>query len=198
MEAARDLFLREGFERTTLADVVARAGGSLATLYKLFGNKDGLLAAVLLESRESHEAIVADVRERALPPAEALHEIGGRLCTDVADAQAIEWFRVLITRGLQDESFAREFFATTIQPMLSALEELFSRWRESGIFFIGAPRDLAMIFSSVLFHNKLLDTLGHSDLFDARPEAVAARVDFFLRGAGFVPASPEQRAGKAR
>lgn len=39
LTAAQNLFLEQGYERTTLGDVVARAGGSLATLYKLFGDK---------------------------------------------------------------------------------------------------------------------------------------------------------------
>lgn len=45
--AAKALFIEKGYEGTTLGDIVERAGGSLSTLYKLFGNKDGLLEAVI-------------------------------------------------------------------------------------------------------------------------------------------------------
>ena len=41
IDAARALFVEQGYERTTLKDIVDRAGGSLATVYKVFGNKDG-------------------------------------------------------------------------------------------------------------------------------------------------------------
>ena len=45
LASARALFVEQGYEKTTLGEIVERAGGSLATVYKLFGNKDGLLEA---------------------------------------------------------------------------------------------------------------------------------------------------------
>src|SRR3546814_11345443 len=46
LDAAESLFLEQGYERTSLAEIVKRSGGSLATLYELFGNKQGLLRAI--------------------------------------------------------------------------------------------------------------------------------------------------------
>lgn len=43
VETARDLFLQEGFVRTTVADVAAAAGVSVETIYAAFGNKATLL-----------------------------------------------------------------------------------------------------------------------------------------------------------
>jgi AcrR family transcriptional regulator len=45
--AAWDGFRNNGFERTTMSDVVARAGGSKATIYSYFESKDQLFAAAL-------------------------------------------------------------------------------------------------------------------------------------------------------
>src|SRR3546814_2798082 len=42
LDAAESLFLDQGFDRVSLAAVVGQSGGSLATLYELFGNKQGL------------------------------------------------------------------------------------------------------------------------------------------------------------
>ncbi|RYD43145.1 MAG: TetR/AcrR family transcriptional regulator, partial [Sphingomonadales bacterium] len=41
LDAAESLFLEQGYERTSLAEIVKTSGGSLATLYELFGNKQG-------------------------------------------------------------------------------------------------------------------------------------------------------------
>src|SRR3546814_3108340 len=41
LDAAESLFLDQGFDRVSLAAVVGQSGGSLATLYELFGNKQG-------------------------------------------------------------------------------------------------------------------------------------------------------------
>src|SRR3546814_8686691 len=46
LDAAESLFLEQGYERTSLAEIVKRSGGSLATLYELFVNKQGLLRAI--------------------------------------------------------------------------------------------------------------------------------------------------------
>lgn len=43
VEAARDLFLAEGYARTTVADIAAAAGVSVETIYAAFGNKATLL-----------------------------------------------------------------------------------------------------------------------------------------------------------
>jgi AcrR family transcriptional regulator len=46
LEAARRLFLQQGYAGTTMAAVAAAAGVSVETLYKAFANKPGLLKAV--------------------------------------------------------------------------------------------------------------------------------------------------------
>ena len=46
LDAARELFVDRGYARTTIAAVAARAGVSVETVYKAFGNKPGLVKAV--------------------------------------------------------------------------------------------------------------------------------------------------------
>ncbi len=41
--SATELFLDKGYEAVSLDDIVNHAGGSKASIYKYFGNKDGLL-----------------------------------------------------------------------------------------------------------------------------------------------------------
>jgi AcrR family transcriptional regulator len=47
LDAARELFAERGFERTTMRAVAARAVVDPALIYHYFGDKDGLLAAVV-------------------------------------------------------------------------------------------------------------------------------------------------------
>jgi AcrR family transcriptional regulator len=47
LDAALDLFAERGFERTTMRAVGTRAGVDPALIYHYFGDKDGLLAAVV-------------------------------------------------------------------------------------------------------------------------------------------------------
>ncbi len=48
--AARDLFLSEGFDRSSVDAVAAKAGVSKRTVYDYYGNKQNLLLAVVEES----------------------------------------------------------------------------------------------------------------------------------------------------
>ena len=46
LESATTLFLNYGFDAVSLDDIVHHAGGSKASIYKYFGNKDGLFKAI--------------------------------------------------------------------------------------------------------------------------------------------------------
>jgi TetR/AcrR family transcriptional repressor of mexJK operon len=49
LEAATAVFLEKGYANATLDDIIARSGGSLQTLYSLFGGKQGLFEALIAE-----------------------------------------------------------------------------------------------------------------------------------------------------
>ena len=50
--AARDVFLERGYANSSIDAVVERSGGSKATVYQMFGNKEGLLAALVADGAE--------------------------------------------------------------------------------------------------------------------------------------------------
>lgn len=45
--AAAELFLKNGFDQTSLGDVIARTGGSRRDIYGFFGDKEGLFEAAM-------------------------------------------------------------------------------------------------------------------------------------------------------
>ncbi|EOQ64211.1 hypothetical protein F935_00978 [Acinetobacter calcoaceticus ANC 3811] len=50
--SATELFLDKGYDAVSLDDIVNHAGGSKASIYKYFGNKDGLFTAICDYRRE--------------------------------------------------------------------------------------------------------------------------------------------------
>lgn len=60
-DAARDLTEQRGFEDVTVAEIAARAGVSVKTLFQHFGSKEELLVA---ELSEIHEQMLDAVRDR--------------------------------------------------------------------------------------------------------------------------------------
>lgn len=183
-QAARELFIEQGYERTTLAEVVDRAGGSLATLYKLFGNKEGLLDAVLAQSRDLGHSVVERVAAQGLPPAETLHRLGAELNAIYLDPPNLSVVRIVIGRSICDVDFARSFFDLSQMKAKLAMRDLFRRWGDKGIALNGDPEMLADLFLSLLVFDFQIQAISHGFMAPPTEAQVRERTDFFLRGAG--------------
>ncbi len=73
--AAVSLFAEQGFDATSVNQVVARAGVAKGALYHHFGSKDDLLYEVYRELVDRQLAGLTEVLARGLAPAEALRAI---------------------------------------------------------------------------------------------------------------------------
>ena len=47
IQAGMEIFLEKGYENTSLTDIIKKSGGSLASVYKFFENKEGLFRAIV-------------------------------------------------------------------------------------------------------------------------------------------------------
>ena len=61
VKTALDLFLKNGYEKTSLSDIVAISGGSLASIYTFFENKEGLFKAII---EQEIDDFIKEVDER--------------------------------------------------------------------------------------------------------------------------------------
>ncbi|MEB3367955.1 TetR/AcrR family transcriptional regulator [Saccharopolyspora mangrovi] len=64
LQAASELFTERGFSATTVRDVAARAGVNQALLFRYFGSKQELFAAVLTRNNEQ---VIAELSAEELP-----------------------------------------------------------------------------------------------------------------------------------
>lgn len=110
LDAANALFFEKGYEATTLGEIVARSGGSLSTLYELFGNKTGLLSALVRERCDSIAAIIDSVAIAELPLREALCTVARHLFTLLTDPSGIALYRVVIAESARQPEFGRQFY----------------------------------------------------------------------------------------
>ncbi|WP_170018765.1 TetR/AcrR family transcriptional regulator [Campylobacter sp. RM16190] len=61
MEVALESFLNNGYENTSLSDIIEKSGGSLASVYKFFNNKEGLFTAIVERSLDN---FCAEIEEK--------------------------------------------------------------------------------------------------------------------------------------
>lgn len=116
--AARELFVRDGVERTSMDAVSARAGVSKRTVYDYYGDKRGLLLGVVVDAGES---LVETIRR-------TIHE---HLSDDatIADAPALERALTAYACSIGDAMLGSSDYAATVRlisensAMLTELEQ---------------------------------------------------------------------------
>jgi AcrR family transcriptional regulator len=112
LEAAREVFLEQGYEAASVNDVVRRAGGSLATLYAQFGNKEGLFFAVLQDQHERFTRAIAPECVDHLPLEEGLQAIGERYVRGVLARDNISFYRIMIGEARKFPEQMRRYNST--------------------------------------------------------------------------------------
>jgi TetR/AcrR family transcriptional regulator, mexJK operon transcriptional repressor len=139
LDAAMEVFVERGFEAASLQEIVARAGGSLATLYRLFGNKEGLFQAVI--ERKAHSVFGAlDVpRNLDREPAEVLREIGSQLLDLILSPEAIGVHRLIISEAAKNPQLRETFMALGPRRVYEFLADYFSAQTKAGRLAVGDP-----------------------------------------------------------
>lgn len=109
LKAAREVFLQNGYESASMAEIVRRAGGSMSTLYSQFVDKEGLFQAVVDEQvarlTEQTEVELAS----QTPLAEGLERIGLELMTRMLTPQALDMFRLMVAQARKFPDMANSF-----------------------------------------------------------------------------------------
>ena len=112
IRAAAAAFLQQGYDRTSMADITARAGGSKTFAYAQFGDKAGLLRAVVAELCAEMLAPLDERDEQDQPaaPAEALRAVAREFMGVLwgEDVQALS--RLVFAEGHRHPEVADLFF----------------------------------------------------------------------------------------
>jgi AcrR family transcriptional regulator len=107
LDAARGVFYEVGYEAASVNDVVQRAGGSLATLYNQFENKEGLFLALI---EDGVAGMRASLVAPDLPIRPALSILAKNYLEGVMAPGAIGTFRILVGEGRKFPQLAEKFF----------------------------------------------------------------------------------------
>ena len=110
LDAATELFLEQGYERTSLSDIVSRSKGSRSTLYSLFGNKEGLLKAMVEDMTADIWTVVRGGGEDLPFTEESLVELGVRFTEAALAPRSVAVFRIIAAVGTQQPAIAQMYF----------------------------------------------------------------------------------------
>ena len=112
LQAAREVFLEQGYEAASVNDVVRRAGGSLATLYAQFGNKEGLFFAVLQDQHERFTRAMTPECVDHLQLEDGLQAMGERYVRGLLARENIAFYRIMIGEARKFPEQMRRYNAT--------------------------------------------------------------------------------------
>lgn len=99
LDAASELFINKGYERTSLSDILERSKGSRSTLYEQFGSKEGLLKAIIDHSLEGVREVLDGEEDIPELDEDGLVVLGLRFMYRVIEPTALGLFRLLVSEG---------------------------------------------------------------------------------------------------
>lgn len=158
LDAAESLFLKNGYDRVSLATVVKRSRGSFATVYEMFGNKYGLLRAVVERGKHERFKTLATQIPEMDSPADVVRLIAANLRAYLMTPHAVGMTRILIAESLRDPEFGCRFQEDYLR-QLNGLAELFRDWNAEGKAKFDDPAAAAALFHAMMTSDVQLGAL---------------------------------------
>ena len=186
LEAARAVFLERGYAGATIDAVVERSGGSKATVYALFGNKEGLFGALISDWAEGFAEAF-----RTLAPGssvdQSLRSLGRTVLEQFLSQERLAIFRLVAGESGRRPELGDIFYRIGARTGLSLFTALFREWSARGLISGSDPAQLASHFLGALRGDLFLRSLFNPTRVPTKKEIaehVDAVVEAFLRGCG--------------
>jgi TetR/AcrR family transcriptional regulator, mexJK operon transcriptional repressor len=164
MEAAAELFLRNGYQGTSMDEVAAQAAVSKQTVYKNFADKERLFNDIVMGVAGTVEEFLQSVTDTLRDTddfVKDLHTLGRQYIKVVMRPQVLQMRRLLIGESARFPELARTYYEKAPERVLTALAPELERLNERGLLkvdnsslaakhfaflILGTPLDKAMFY----------------------------------------------------
>lgn len=184
LEAAKDLFLANGYASTSMDAVATAAGVSKLTVYSHFNDKENLFAEAIIATCQAQlPGLIFELPE-GVPLEQVLMKIGRGFQVLINSDHSVKLHRLIITQGPQDPKLGQMFFEAGPARVLRETEALLRLADERGMLRIANPSSAAEHFFCLLKGGAnfrlLLGCAGPLEA-DAAEAHVREVVELFLR-----------------
>ncbi len=183
LDAAKRLFIAQGFDATSMDQIASEAGVSKLTVYSHFGDKETLFAAAAKAHCEQQLPTSLFEARPDVPLRERLMQIARAFFAMISTPEALAGHRILCSPEMVDSPLPQMFWESGPKRIQDAFTELL-RWRVSNgeLEIDDLPRAASQFFA-------LLKGEPHAQLVfgcqcpcsDDIQAHLAATVDVFLR-----------------
>jgi len=186
LDAARDLFFSQGYASTSLEDVVAKAGGSLATVYQMFGNKEGLWKALV---KDRTDRLTEPMRDGSIcctgEPRAVLRGIAQNLRRILSSQECGGGYRLVMAEGLRFPEIAATLIASGPDAAIKMVRHYLKDQHACGTLNVpdaglAAEQFVNLVAGDVVMRNACGMLPKQSD--EETTRRVDAAVELFLKG----------------
>lgn len=150
LDVASELFLEQGYERTSMESIARRAGSSKQTIYSHFSTKADLFAAVFRRRADAFFGNFERVLKEETSTESGLRGFASQLIEIVADPQAISLRRMVIGETRRFPELGRIFWELGPGRSLSLLSEFLRKRAAAGELRVEDSTIAAQQFASLV------------------------------------------------
>lgn len=130
--AARQLFFAEGYSGVSTEQLARHAGVSKSTLYKYFGDMQGVLRAVAESEADHFELNMSHAPSTAPEFEAALAAFGSELLRLILQEDKLQFDRLMFEQARSSPDIAEIYYTSAIERTRVHLEELLEHGRNTG------------------------------------------------------------------
>lgn len=186
VEAAYKLFTEKGYMSVSVDDIIRISGGSKSSLYKYFGDKEGILKAVIGSLAEKMLREFRFEYDSSKSPREALTRIGMVLVDLALSENAINQHRQAVSHAKALPELAKLWYELGPMRTFDGLAKFLEKEAAAGRLRIEKPVQAALLFAGMIIFRdnmRMLICLPRSKRSDLK-ELVSEAVDVFLAAYG--------------
>jgi len=190
LEAATNLFLDKGYDRTSMDDIAALATVSKPTVYKHFADKERLFAEIVRATTDRVDdlvRLVADTLTESNDLENDLAELAYRFISALMRPQTLRLRRLVIANSERFPDVGRSWYEQGFERVLATLATSFKRLADKGLLRVDEPLLAANHFVGLLLWipvNKAMFTGDHRSSKADLERYARSAIRAFLAGYG--------------
>lgn len=150
MQAAYEVLAENGYGGTSMLAVAKRAAASNETLYKWYGNKQGLFRAMVEDNAREAAVLLRDSVESDRNPSDTLARFGPALLSLVTSDKAIALNRAAAGDATDTGSLGRTVARSGRETIAPLLTKLFEQARAAGLMNFDDAATVTEIYVGLL------------------------------------------------
>jgi TetR/AcrR family transcriptional repressor of mexJK operon len=157
--ASMDLFLKNGFTKTSMDAIAKKARVTKQTVYAHFKNKDGLFEHIIHELARKHAPPSDLLKDPNVAIETRLYEIGLAFLNMVSSKEGIAATQLVIAEAYHHQKLAQHYYESGSRRILEILGTYLEKENKRGALRISVPLSAASYFFAMLKGNYYLRIL---------------------------------------